>query len=306
VWTATQGTRKARNFPELKISALKTPKRGRPRRALNEPDTSRDELIAALAPLNKTRSKPSKLAFNADVEMIRLIKRCRAELHVIRDGTPHQKVQCSEHISELRKTEQGRLIDPYRKLEDVDFLARVIKDCEDSVPPGFKRDFSLWPRGPVKVSTLDEKRARDARISKESAWLARHEKARINRFVTPDDPDAGVLVDLRKRIIASDPSTWATLRECKLATGFPERTIKKMVADFSPRKSEIVTIGRRHKFIRRGACPKRYGPRLVIGILGKFVNHLSQFPIDDVERKRLRKIAMTLKRSLTFKISSSR
>jgi hypothetical protein len=275
---------------------------GRPRRAhLNDPDTSREELIADLATLNKMRRKPSKLALNADGDekIIRLIKRCRDELRVLRDGTPHQKVLCKEYISSLRKTEPGRSVDPYGKLEDVDFLARFIKNCEDSVPPGFKRAFELWPRGPVKVSAPDEKRARDARIAKEQAWMKRHDEARVKRFVTADEPNEGMLHDLRHRIIPTDPASWATLRELKLATAIPERTIKKMVADFSPRKSEIVTVRRRHKFTKRGACPKRYGPRLVIGILGKFVNHLSQFPIDDVERKRLRKLAMRVKRALS-------
>ena len=111
-----------------------------------------------------------------DETTIRLIKSSRDVLHELGDGTPYQKVVCKENISSLRKTELGRSIDPDGKLEDADFLARFIKDCEDSVPPGYKRDFELWPRAPVRESTYREKQARDARIAQELAKLRRQEK----------------------------------------------------------------------------------------------------------------------------------
>jgi hypothetical protein len=163
----------------------------------------------------------------------------------------------------------------------------------------------IVPTDPAAWATLPGKiyyggsRSRNERIAKEKAWMKRHDEARVNRFVTADEPDAGMLHDLRKRIIPTDRTTWPTLRELNLATAIPERTIKRIIANLRPtaRQAEIVTIRLRHKFSKCGAMPRRYGPRLVIGVLNEFVNRLPEFQIDNEERRRLQKTAMRIKRA---------
>lgn len=307
---ATDEHKKTRvQYPGTKAGAGMN-KRGRPRRVLNALDTSRDELITALATLSKTRNQPSEPAVNPNVdeEIIRLIRSSRDTLRELRNGTPYQQVVCVEHISLLRKTELGASIDPDGKLEDADFLSCFIKGLEDSVPPGYKRDFELWPHAPVRVSTYHEKRARDVRIAQDLAQLRRQEKARVNPSLTPAEPDPGVLNDLRLRIIPSDSATWATLLELALATGIRQRVIRGIIANLrpAPSQAEIVTTPFRHKFRSRGAVPKRYGPRLVIGVLNEFLNRLPKFPIDNEGQKRLRKITMRTQMAIASRFNRSR
>ena len=92
---------------------------------------------------------------------------------------------------------------------------------------------------------------------------------------------------------SNDPTTWPTLRELKLATGLPERTIKRIIAGSQPepRQTEIVTIPLRHISSKCGAMPRRYAPRLVVAVLKEFVNRLPELPIANEDQKRLRKIA---------------
>jgi hypothetical protein len=159
----------------------------------------------------------------------------------------------------------------------------------------------IVPTDPADWATLPGKiyyggsRSRNERIAKERAWMKRHDEARVNRYVTAGEPDAGMLHDLRKRIIPTDRTTWPTLRELNLATAIPERTINRIIANLRPTQAEIVTIPLRHKFRKCGAMPQRYCPRLVVGVLNEFVNPPPEFPIDNEERKRLRKIATRIK-----------
>ena len=146
------------------------------------------------------------------------------------------------------------------------------------------------------------------RIAQEHAEHARWEMAWVTKFYTPDMPDDVGLSALaweyrkRQRLIRR---TWPTLRELKLATAIPERTLKKIVLSLRPKKGEIVKEPLRHKFSRRGAVPLRYGPRLVVGVLNEFLNRLPEFPIDEGERKRLRKIAFLVKRAFVAKLAHS-
>jgi hypothetical protein len=135
------------------------------------------------------------------------------------------------------------------------------------------------------------------RIAKERAEDARWTMARVNKFWTPEFPDAGLLYGLawdyrrspwKKRRITR--GTWPTLRELKLATAIPERELEKIIRRLRPKKTEItkepqivprVFDASRRKFSRRGAVPLRYGPRLIVGVLNEFVNRLPGFPIDD-------------------------
>jgi hypothetical protein len=325
---------------------------------LNEPDTSRKELIVALVKTSKIQSEPLIAASNADAEMIRRIQSCKNKVLLLKDGTPYQKAQCSEFISTLRKT-SGRSIDPDGKLDDADFLKAFIQDCEDSVPPSLRdlikvlrdgaqcesisalretrsgrsidpdgklndtdflkafiqhygEDYALaslrglsssWPRaGPPRVCKAGDKKERDARYTNELEQLAWQQKARLNRFITPDKPDAGVLNDLWHRIKSTDPATWATLRELKLATAMPERAVRTIILKSEPKTREIVNVPFRPKWTKRGACPKRYAPRLVIAVLREFLTRLSAIAVSD-EKERLRSLANRLVRSLGQKVS---
>jgi hypothetical protein len=163
------------------------------------------------------------------------------------------------------------------------------------------------------------------RIAKEIAEDARWGMARATKSYTPNAPDPVLLWALAWETRHKKPSpeefkrfgwsawkhwtvireTWPTLRELKLATAIPERTLKKIIKSLRPRKSEIIKLPLR-KFSRHGAVPVRYGPRLVAGVLNEFVNRLPEFPIDNEERKRLRKTAMRVKRAFAARLSRSR
>jgi len=146
------------------------------------------------------------------------------------------------------------------------------------------------------------------RIAQEQAEVERYELSWETKYYTPDAPDGFLLCGLaweyrkRQRLFRR---TWPTLRELKLATAIPERTLKKIVLSLRPNKGEIVKEPLRHKFSRRGAVPLRYGPRLVVGVLNEFLNRLPEFPIDDVERKRLRRTALLVKRAFVAKLAHS-
>jgi hypothetical protein len=148
----------------------------------------------------------------------------------------------------------------------------------------------------------------EERFAKERAEDARWRMAHATKFYTPDAPDGVLLCVLaweyrkRRRIIRR---VWPTLRELKLATAIPERTLKKIIKRLRPKKGEIIKLPLRHKFSRRGALPLRYGPRLVIGVLNEFLNRLPEFPIDDAEQKRLRKTALLVKRAFAARLNAS-
>jgi hypothetical protein len=298
-------------------------KRGRPRRNLRDDSFARSD-----RPRLPVGDANFAWAFTA-----------ACTLHTLERGTAFEKARCDKFIHELRQSRSGLMVDPVRSIRDpAQFLERFIEryapgwNWRSQIGDGGKKNvirvvtgdrrrplpLTLWrferrrmiPTNPAKWATLIGKiycggsQSRNERIAKEAARMKRRNEARLDRFVTADEPDAGILNDLRHRITPTDPASWATLRELKLATAIPERSLKRIIVDLRPKTGEIVTVQRRHKFMKRGACPKRYGPRLVIGILGKFVNHLmlGSFQIDDVERQRLRKIAVTGKRSLTSKL----
>ena len=130
----------------------------------------------------------------------------------------------------------------------------------------------------------------------------------MNPSMTPAEPDPGVLNDLRVRVIPSDSATWATLLELALATGIRQRVVRGIIENLrpAPTQAEIVTTPFRHKFRSRGAVPKRYGPRLVIGVLNDFVNRLPQFPLTNEDQKRLRKIALRAQKVIASRFSCSR
>jgi hypothetical protein len=206
-------------------------------------------------------------------------------------GTRNQKDRCKQKIAQLRAW--ARVNGPRDpSLDDCEFLEQFIKKHA----PNWKfRDF-------LNDGTLAEQ---DDKITKDFAWLDLQDKARTDRFVTANEPDAGWL-SAPRRLIPNDPTTWPTLRELKLATAIPERIIKKIVASSAPKKAEIVRKPLRHLFSKRGAPPKRYGPRLVLSVLNEFLKRLPSYSMGDAEREHARKAAMTTKRSLAAKLASSR
>jgi hypothetical protein len=96
------------------------------------------------------------------------------------------------------------------------------------------------------------------------------------------------------------------LRELNLATAIPERTLTKIIKKLQPKKGEVIRARLRHKFSKRGVLPLRYGPRLIVGVLGEFVDRLPEFPIDDGEGKRLQKTALLVKRAFAARWGCSR
>jgi hypothetical protein len=202
-------------------------------------------------------------------------------LHTLERGTPYQKSLYRDVIQLLRKTKPARLIDPNWKLKNADFLGRLIEKCA----PG-------WPWR----QQVGDQRVRDTRIAEGFAQIRRQEKARVNRFATPDSPDAGGLNSLRQRISHPYPVTWPTLRELKLATAIPERGLTSIIIKLRAQRGEIIQA--RDPFKRFGPPSNRYGPRLVIGVLKEFLRRLPTLAIDGEERQRLRSIAKRFIHSL--------
>jgi hypothetical protein len=221
-------------------------------------------------------------------------------LRTLERGSEYQKACCEPLIQKLRKTTWANAIDLHVRLPDTEFLERFI----EAHAPRKEAD-----GGAVENPNEDRRNYEqdNERIANLRAETERFSKAIRNRFITAAAPDSGMLLCLRQ-IRPNDPTTWPTLRELKVATAIPERTIKRIVANLrpKPRQAEIVTIPLRHMFSKRGALPLRYGPRLVVAVLKEFVNRLPKFPIDNEEQKRLRKIATCVKRALTVGAGRSR
>jgi hypothetical protein len=148
--------------------------------------------------------------------------------------------------------------------------------------------------------------SRQNQIAQEEEQMARYEEAWRNRFVAPDQPDIGMLNELR-RVILTDPASWPALRDLKMATAIPERALKTLIAGLCPTKGEIVIVERRRRFAERGAWPKRYAPRLVIGVLKEFAQQAhTRSGINHAERARMLELTTSVVRSLAGKISRCR
>ena len=168
------------------------------------------------------------------------------------------------------------------------------------------------------------------RIAKEIAEDERLSLARTTKLYTPDAPDAVLFavwpgsapqetvdkeiqaVWLRHIAPAVIRKTWPTLRELKMATAISERALQKIIKNLRPKKTETTKEPRilprtfdasRRRFSWRGAVPLRYAPRLVVGVLNEFLNRLPEFPMDDHERKQLRKTALLVKRAFAARSS---
>jgi len=225
-------------------------------------------------------------------------------LSTLEKGSRFAKARCEPLIRRLRRSKWGSAVNVPATLPDTEFLERFI----EVLAPGWN-----W-RKSVREGEIEDDidNQRNERFDKERADDARWGLSCTSKFFTPDVPDAVQICHLawewrrpqqnRRRVTRRE---WPTLRELKLATAIPERTIKKIIKRLRPKEGEIIKTVR-NKFSRRGAVPLRYGLRLVIGVLNEFVNRLPEFPLDDEERKKLRKVAINVKRAFVARLSSSR
>jgi hypothetical protein len=230
---------------------------------------------------------------NSERSPVRMTFEAACVLYTLECGSEYQKARCKPIIRQLLKF--ARLNGPHgRWTSDHDFLTCFIRKHN----PGWK-----W-REEIDDGSHENANERLAKLTAESE---RSFKAIRNRFVSPGAPDSGMLLRLL-RMRPNDPTTCPTLRELKLATGLPERTIRRIIANLRPEpgQAEIVTIPLRHIFSRCGAMPRRYSARLVVGVLNEFVNRLPEFPIANEDQKRLRKIVTRVKKALSRRSSRSR
>jgi hypothetical protein len=237
---------------------------------------------------------------------------------ILEKGTAFAKARCEPLIKKLRETEWARAFDPGKELsDDCKFLESFI----EAHAPGF--DWREDARqGEIETRNYKQENGRIARdIAEDARWVM----ARATRFHTPDAPDGTLLCALAWESQSKKPSpeefkrlmwaawkhrivirkTWPTLRELKLATAIPERELEKIIWDLRPKKGEIIKEPLRHKFSGRGAVPRRYGPRLVIGVLNELLNRLHEFLIEDNQRAGLRKTILTVKRAFAARIGHS-
>jgi hypothetical protein len=222
-------------------------------------------------------------------------------LYTLESGSDYQKTRCSSRLDELRQTKFGKQLDPSGRISGRFFLHRFIE--EFSPLSNFSPDGKSPWNWRLSIDRGEHSRAECGRVQ----FLAdqiEESRARQLRHATAQPNPA----DLRRLGLAKlpDTSTWPTLRELKIGTAIPERTIKKIIAKLQPKKGEVVTPLRRHRFSRRGAMPKRFGPHLVVAVLDEFVKRLPDCRMEGAERERFRKIAMTVKRAIMSKLSRSR
>lgn len=270
-----------------------------PRRA-GRPRTSLEgKILAETSASEKQAEEIVAQTINSNTRSI-MVFEAASLLRQIEQGTHHLAI---ESTPIFRKINQYALENgPHGKWYSTrDFLEEFTK----THAPGWD------PREDARQGEIESvnREKEDKRIAKEIAEDARLSKARTSKFYTPDAPDGYWLCALaweyrkQRRYIRR---TWPTLRELKFATAIPERTLKKIVRSLRPKKDEIVKFPLRHRFSRRGVLPLRYAPRLIVGVLNEFVDCLPQFPIDDGERKRLRKTALLVKRAFAARMGRSR
>jgi hypothetical protein len=243
-------------------------------------------------------------------------------LFTLENGSPKLKRTARKSIAQLKRTHRGSAIAPW--VIEQEFLERFIERyapdwnwrhyIDDGKQRYWKIPADMVAQGiqPGKilighpVSQRDRRLSRDDAIAQEQAEIARHDEAWRNRFVAPDQPDVGMLNELR-RIMPTDPASWPTLRELKMATAIGERSLEQMIAALQPAKVEIVRVARRRRFAERGAWPKRFAPRIVVGLLKEFRRLLSLAPdISEETRKRMLDLTAGMIRSLAAKSSRYR
>ena len=220
----------------------------------------------------------------------------------------------ASRIQMLKKTDWARKIDPGEKMSDCQLLERFFYDSELSTEDRCRiaRTTGL----PQKtIDALSETAWReeqsekldgdDEQFLRERARVEHECRALSKRSVTPFVPSRDYLARLRKSR-PDDPTTWPTLLDLKMATAMSENAIRKFIGGLAPEliKSEIVR-GNLRRLGKGGALLKRYGPRLVLTVVDEFLKRLPNYSVEEVQRNRLRNIAMTIKRALTSKLRAS-
>jgi len=221
-------------------------------------------------------------------------------LGAIEHGTHHLAIESTPIFQKINQ--YARKNGPHGKWRATrDFLEEFI----ETNAPGWN-----W-REDARQGEIESRvrKQEDRRIAKDIAEDARWRMSWATKYYTPDVPDGFLLCGLaredrnRRRFIRR---TWPTLRELKLATAIPERTLKKIIVSLRPKNGEIVKEPLRHRFNRRGAVPLHYGPRLIVGVLHELLNRLQEFSIQDEERERLRKAILSVKRAFAARLGYSR
>ena len=190
-------------------------KRGRPRRILC------DETSNKPAPSVPSGERDSDFGWALTAARV---------LHTLDHGTQSQKRYCRGYLNGLRGSCRGRRVDPLGKMRDPEFLEEFITryapdwnwlewrekngDGEVSVKRSVatgqtdpRRVCLAWqctdklrriiPTDPADWVSLPSKiyygisRSRKEPITKEQARRTRHDEARVKRFITPNEPDAG-------------------------------------------------------------------------------------------------------------------
>ncbi len=234
-------------------------RRGRPRQG-RDLEKARDEIKELRAWLSEElRQFPGNLI----TPSARLARFAASLFLTLARGTQRQKEQCKPLLQKLRRWARAEGFDDKPFPGGGPFLDAFIQNFEPQWD--WRKDIDEG-----------ELAAQNKQIAEENGVIYRADRAKTQRFVTPDNPDLDSLYAL-KRVMANDPTTWPTLRELKLATLLPERRIEKIVAALSPNKNEIVRIALRQKFRKGGAFPKRFAPRLVCGVLQEFLRGPSPY-----------------------------
>jgi hypothetical protein len=184
-------------------------------------------------------------------------------LFTLEHGTNYQKVHCERLVKELLQFahENG----PHGRWQS---HSAFLKDFIATHAPDWD-----WRSQTEDRNEAEEREARDERDMHELAEMLRDSKAHRNRHVLPERPDPSRLIILARRIRPNEPISWATLKELKLATGLSERTIRGITKSMHPKKSEIVT-----------KTPKRFAPRLVLGVIVAFLERLPDMQTDSKTR----------------------
>ena len=271
------------------------------------------------------RGRPRRESFDShlgdylDKEMESVVGRIMGTSSIRRDAAESMQREASakrtiwaSRIRMLRKTDWARKIDSHEKLSDDHLLKRFFYDSELSTEDRCRiaRIMGLQQKTSDALSKTAWREEQSGKLDEDGEQLLRA-RARVEqecralskRSVTPFVPTGDDLARFRA-LKPNDPATWPTLLELKMATAMSEKTLRKFIGGFPPElvKSEIVR-GNLRRLGKGGALLNRYGPRVVLAVVEEFLKRLPNYPIEQAERNLLRKIAMTIKRALTFKLS---
>jgi hypothetical protein len=192
-------------------------------------------------------------------------------LFTLERGTKYQKTRCQRLVKELLQF--AHYNGPRGRWQSHNAF---LKDFIRTHAPGWD-----WRKGAGTVA------ARDERYIRELAQDLRSSRAHRNRHILPVAPDPAWLIFLANRIKRNEPMTWTTLKEMKLAMGLSERTIRQTIKSSRPKKSELVL-----------KTPKRFGPRLVLGVIEEFLNRLPDLDIGERQRSNCIAAAQQLRQRL--------